>query len=98
MDYEDFEEPLPPWAIGKSNGELKVGVQLCTKDGRRMGNAVVTGQRTATWAYKDGTVPEIYEVVTDVGNKMRLTTNEVDELFYIGDYVMDVGEALLRRL
>lgn len=76
---------LPDWAIAKANGKLVVGASLPTKDGRRTGNAVVATTIDADEAY--ATCPKLYVVVTDMGNMMTLTEDEVSELFYEPTYV-----------
>jgi hypothetical protein len=60
----------PHWAIGLAEGYMQRGAQLCTRDGRRMGNAVVAGFETR--AEKTFAV-----AVTDVGTVMRLTQGEL---------------------
>ncbi len=83
-----IDEILPPdWAIGTTN-EIQPGAQLCTRDGRRTGNAVVTGPLQLSI---HGTF--FWPVITDAGNVMRLTTSEIDELFYPPKWLMDIGTA-----
>lgn len=86
---EFFEEPLPPWAIDVYKGVLVPGLQLSTRDGRRVGNAVIieTGERYSifkSW--------EVSTVVTDIGNKLELSTQELWELFHEPEWVMDFRE------
>lgn len=95
MDYEDFEEPLPPWAVAKASGKLEVGLQLFTKDGRRRGNAVVIGNYMTTF-YMEVSA-EIWEVMTDMGSIVKLEQQELHSMFYLGDFIMDVAEAIRAR-
>ena len=73
----------PHWAIGLAEGYMQRGAQLCTRDGRRMGNAVVAGFETRgekTFAV----------AVTDVGTVMRLNQGELAEWFDEPKWLMDV--------
>lgn len=55
-----------------SNHVLDINTILHTKDGRKIGNAIVTGREGYYW-----------EITTDYGNKVKLTSEEIDDLFYI---------------
>lgn len=93
------EEYLPEWAIKKSDGTLEEGLQLCTKDGRRVGNAVIIKKYTTT--FHTGTPMETsfvtYEILTDTGNLAVVNEEEIVGYFYLGNYVMDVKEACKKR-
>ena len=75
-----FEGQLPEWAIALRHGEIPVGVQLCTKDGRRVGN----GFLMHIW---DSELFPLYIVLTDMGNTMQLTLEELNEYYHVGMYV-----------
>lgn len=82
MDQDVF---LPEWAERTSRPDEYIhGTQLCTKDGRVTGNAVVIETKFSNWDRK----VLIYHVVTDAGTEMRLTIGELKELFYPPIYVM----------
>lgn len=69
---------LPEWASRLSDGDyMVVGTQLCTRDGRIIGNARVTKL-------------EQYgvEVVTDMGTAIVLDKEELIELFHKPEYIM----------
>lgn len=84
-DEEYLQQVLPDWAESYSpDGILRPGRQLCTKDGRRLGNAFIT--REAGMVAAIISIP-IWEVVTDAGNVMKMTAQEIRELFYVGDYI-----------
>jgi len=69
----EFEEPLPEWATGHTTDYRAIGAQLATRDGRRVGNAVVIEcDRERDRA----------TVVTDAGSLMTLAHDELDELFH----------------
>lgn len=74
---------VPDWAISADDaGTLVVGRQLCTRDGRRCGNAHIlevtpNGISGLTW----------YRVITDAGTLMNLTQSEIHELFFVGLYI-----------
>ena len=78
---EPFDFPLPDWAISASDGSYGIGAQLCTKDGRRIGNAVIFNRLPAlSGGY--------WEIVTDIGTVLKLETEELDEYFHKPRYVM----------
>lgn len=81
-------ELLPPWAKEKvgSQGSLTPFASLPTRDGRRCGNAVMIGPEIRTYQGKDHL---FHKVVTDAGTVMRLTENELNELFYPAEWVME---------
>lgn len=51
---------------------LNINTILHTKDGSKIGNAIVTGRDGYYW-----------EVTTDYGNKVKFTIEEIDECFNI---------------
>lgn len=87
--YDHLPEPLPDWAIGKLNGELVLGAQLCTRDGRRTGNAHIIGITNSKY---DGS--ELFLVLTDAGTKMACSRGEVEYFFYPPKYRSNVEEVL----
>lgn len=85
-DHEMAEAPLPEWAESYNEyREIKERAQLCTKDGRRCGNARVIRLVTKEQC---GMSNDYWFVRTDVGTTMHLLTEEVNEMFHIGDYIM----------
>jgi hypothetical protein len=71
----------PNWATGMA-GNICIGAQLCTRDGRRTGNAVVTrlmDSNSGTW-----------QVLTDAGNTIFLNEKEIKESFYPPRWTMDI--------
>lgn len=54
------------------NHILNTNTILHTKDGSKIGNAIVTGREGFYW-----------EITTDYGNKVKLTSEEIDEYFNI---------------
>lgn len=76
-----YGEPLPLWASGLALGQLVLAAQLPTKDGRRMGNAVIV-------AIED----ERYRVITDAGNELIMLESEVKEAFYPPQWIMKAEE------
>ena len=92
--------PMPEYAVGLNlSGNAVVGSQLHTRDGRRVGNAYVVGieyvdDPTDTSDVSIG-MP-IFLCVTDAGNRLKLTVEEVDSLFYISNLVADPLEVLKR--
>lgn len=84
LTLDDY--PMPDWAESL-NLDLKPveRAQLCTKDGRRVGNARIT---------KVETIGEkiYYHVRTDIGNEMILTPSELNLMYWVGMYVLKPGE------
>ena len=92
MTDEDYDEQfkrevLPEWAERYDpSGTLELHRQLCTKDGRRLGNAFITkiGSTMSITGFK----PEpCYTVLTDAGSEVRMIESEIHEYFYIGEYI-----------
>lgn len=65
---------LPYWAESKLRGEWVQFAQLQTRDGRRMGNAVILAVETVEW---DGQPVELHTIITDFGNVLKLTEREL---------------------
>lgn len=82
-------DQLPHWALARSNGTLQAGLQLFTKNPRRCGNAFITAISSDHTMSPPGTR---FKVITDAGNELVLTDNEVDELFERGDYISATNE------
>lgn len=92
VEHLQYDLPLPEWAIDLNpTGVLKEGTQLLTKDGRRTGNAFIFD---VEYLKSPRIETNLYAVMTDIGNKMRLTETEVHELFYVGPYIMDTLESI----
>lgn len=83
----DSLEPLPPWADGLAQGYTDLGALLPTRDGRRVGNATLI-ERVPTNFNGD-----VYScrIVTDRGNFLLLTPNELEELFWPPTYTKRIG-------
>jgi hypothetical protein len=52
---------------------MNINTILHTKDGRKIGNAIVTGRDDYYW-----------EITTDYGSKGVFTSEEINDLFYVG--------------
>ena len=84
------ELPPPEWVTGEYTGTVHPGLQLCTRDGRRIGNAI-----TVSPGYYLGLGTEHRaDVVTDQGTFMTLTFDEMRELFYRPEYFVDLKSHL----
>ena len=75
--FDKTGEVPPPWAIRAAEGFLQVGAQLSTRDGRKTGNAVIIGEQAYRPSNEQKREVFLYAVLTDAGNTMRLTTEEV---------------------
>lgn len=86
----EAESMLPQWAIGRARGELVEGAQLPTMDGRRMGNShiikIVPGLKGA---------PSLnYLILTDAGNTVVMSENEIRAQFHPPEYISSVKDIL----
>lgn len=81
---EMWDNILPDWAAAKiRDGDYLVPFAILpTRDGRNTGNAVLLEQIKDRQLTIKGEVLNVYLVVTDVGNFIRLTPPEIEELFY----------------
>lgn len=95
LAMEEFElnaGGIPDWAIDRNWAyELVPGAQLCTKDGRRTGNAHII--RMVIHAAGPVAVP-LYECLTDAGSKFTFNEVEILDAFTIGDWISDVDRVL----
>ena len=90
QDYdEQFKrEVLPEWAERYDpSGTLELHRQLCTKDGRRLGNAFITKIGFTLASIADFKPEPCYTVLTDAGSEVRMIESEIHEYFYIGEYI-----------
>lgn len=61
---------------------------LLTRDGRKMGNAIIIREvapHPAAAEYLLKTGQKMFLIETDFGNQCRLSSNEISELFYDAD-------------
>lgn len=83
--------PLPPWATGEAHGDYTlVGAILPTKDGRRVGNAIVARSLGVFIGVQNDL--EVFLVVTDSGNGMKVTIREMADQFYPPRWVSRVWD------
>ncbi|MNF83188.1 hypothetical protein D3C85_379660 [compost metagenome] len=87
-EFEQSFGPIPDWAVERNFAyELVPGAQLCTKDGRRTGNAHIVKMGKGIAA---GPVfVHTFECLTDAGSKFTFTEVELLEAFNIGDWISD---------
>jgi len=92
---EDF---VPHWADKKLNGELEVYAQLSSRDGRKLGNAIIyrVFEEAVLPSFLKDQAP-LYEIVTDFGHMLRLNTSEIEEAYHPPEYRMKKLHAKLRR-
>lgn len=92
-EFEVHLGPIPEWASGRNwDYSLVPGAQLCTKDGRRTGNAHIIKHGKGI-AAGPVFVPT-FELLTDAGNKFIMTEQEIETAFYVGDWISDPAEVL----
>jgi hypothetical protein len=89
-DFDDIlNSYLPPWAIGLADPEkLQAGTQLCTRDGRRFGNAHILDSRESRYQVGE----TVYSVLTDAGNLMVMSAKEIAQGFYPPRYIANLDE------
>lgn len=88
---ETLNEPVPEWASRESEpGVIEPLLQLFTLDGSKTGNATVVSIHVEVDHVEyDIDYRTIITVITDAGNIMRLSPDEVFELFQLGDWIMN---------
>lgn len=76
---DHIEDPLPYWAETEitDRSYLHLRASLPTRDGRRCGNAVILEIGKSTY-----TGQPLIIVCTDAGNVLKLSENELKELFH----------------
>lgn len=82
-------EPLPEWAVARTDGELVIGAQMCTRDGRRIGNGLIVNIVDVSYEEQDVSYTA-YIIETDMKNTVSLTKSEVEEFFYPPRFICDV--------
>lgn len=93
FDDDLFPPYLPDWADAKLDGEWVQYAQLQTKDGRRMGNAVIISGEEVVW---DGRPVALFTILTDFGTKCRLIESELAWLFHPPQWRMKESRVLRR--
>lgn len=82
---EDYNHDIPDWACDLvPEGLIVVGQQLLTKDGRVTGNATIFNI-----AYDIELGDPKFYCITDAGNIIKLTSQELNNQFYLGKYIMN---------
>ena len=83
--------PIPDWAVDRNwDYSLVPGAQLCTRDGRRTGNAHIIRVFTKFI----GSDVTLHECLTDAGSKCTYTESELLNQFTVGDWVSDPARVL----
>lgn len=92
MENDPFDS-LPEYSVARNPGDLIVpGTQLCTKDGRRTGNAHVIRTRRSSFSDEF-----LFECLTDAGNIIKgYTRSEILDAFWIGPYINCVQATLAK--
>ena len=78
------------WIVGTTDGKLQVGAQLCTLDGRRIGNGFIIN------IIDHGLLENIYIVLTDAGNVIRFTKCEIMEVYHPPQFLGELSEIISR--
>lgn len=76
-----IDASLPDWASAPAEGNFFPSAQLCTRDGRVTGNAVLMW-----WTIVSGMPSAV--VSTDAGNVIILTQAELEDMFYAPKFLM----------
>jgi hypothetical protein len=88
-----YEYPLPEWASKRWEGEYELATQLCTRDGRRMGNAFIYYIETKEFK---GEAYVIYHVLTDMRTTLLMNEAELKEAFHTPAFVGHIDEIRAR--
>lgn len=72
---------IPDWASARAEGNFFPSAQLCTRDGRLTGNAVLMW-----WTIVNGMPAAV--VSTDAGNTVIATQSELEGMFYSPEFLM----------
>lgn len=83
---------IPEWAVRKACGVLEIGTQLPTKDGRRFGNGHIIDIEHRSI----GRHAHVYTVLTDAGNRIKLTAVEIEQCFHEPQWIADIGEVIVK--
>lgn len=87
-EFELSHGPLPEWAIGRNwDYSLVPGAQLCTKDGRRTGNAHIIKVVPPNTVGKVDV--SLYHCLTDAGSAFVHSEQELLGQFTIGEWISD---------
>lgn len=98
MSMDDFnvgDYSVPEWDFRKSDGNyMEVGAQLCTRDGRRIGNARVVEIDNSDWALGHFNPGPLVTVVSDFDSRFEFNEAELKSYFYPPKFVMKVEEGI----
>ena len=82
---------LPCWAERLSDGKyMEEGAQLCTKDGRKIGNAtVIHVSESENSLLNDPSYPTLWaRILTDRGSQTWMCVEEMERLFHPPSYIV----------
>lgn len=80
----NWPEPLPEWSCGLASGaHQQLNAQLCTKDGRAIGNARVVY-----------TISQFSIIITDAGNCVVMNKEELENMFYPPKFLVKPDDKL----
>ena len=95
----DYKNNLPEWAEKLSDGNyMELGAQLCTRDGRKIGNAyvdnIIYGTPTCgSYVFSNPSYVQFAIIYTDAGTCLCFSERELREYFYEPKYVMKLDDA-----
>ena len=91
-EFEQSFGPIPDWAVDRNwDYSLVPGAQLCTKDGRRCGNAHIV---KVAKAKPEGPTRDLFACLTDAGSQFTMSEPEILEAFTIGDWISDPARVI----
>ena len=90
-EFQQSFGPIPDWAVARNFGyELVAGAQLCTRDGRKTGNAhIVSIEQIGIPHLAPYSEITAYNCLTDAGYKFVFSAQELETCFTIGDWISD---------
>ena len=87
---ENAPDLWPEWIKGRvESGRIVLGAQLPTKDGRRIGNAVVYA--LSGMIDLNGEEHHVYEIITDAGSSVKMIEKEIADAFYPSEWIIDIN-------
>lgn len=82
----------------------EVGMALATKNGQSVGNGFIVDVEVKTFVYKKSILNEtlaetliVYHIITDFGNVIKMTHNEVLELYDVAEWWWEMEERYLNH-
>lgn len=100
-NYPDFPKDHPFLSKPARPGVIEPMLQLCTRDGKRTGNATVmkiTVNARIPEPESQQDIETMFHIVTDADNVLILNIEELNELFTLGEWILKEYPNSLSRI